>query len=304
MRTVHPTSEIPHLWIHQTQTEAKNPGHNLYFTGTTIYSYGSHFPMADIVERKGKRAVMFTTRTYSVTTAKHLSQTKRAVPAGMQVFEVSDIFARKVDEHKKNLEGYRRRINEFALKSLRARTTFNKEWKHKEALALAAEASLYAVFFNLRFKPPTVPALDSKLLWDMKAKEDAKRKAQNEAARERRRLADEENLKQFIERFRNGETVYGGGYGAPTMLRLEGEEVVTSRGARVPASHAKRAIKFVRTVMESGQEWQRNGHTFHIGPYSLDKVTATGTVHAGCHVIEWAEIERLAPALEGVAEAE
>jgi hypothetical protein len=40
------TGEIPHLWAHQTQDEARNRQGNLYFTGDTIYSYGSHFPIA------------------------------------------------------------------------------------------------------------------------------------------------------------------------------------------------------------------------------------------------------------------
>ena len=40
------TGEIPHLWAHRTQDEARNRQGNLYFTGDTIYSYGSHFPIA------------------------------------------------------------------------------------------------------------------------------------------------------------------------------------------------------------------------------------------------------------------
>jgi len=308
MRHVHPSSEIPHLWIHQSQDSAKNSSGNLYFHGTTIYSYGSHFPIADIVTRKGERAVMFTTRTYSVTTSKHLSHVHGAIPAGIQVFNVPEIFAHNYaakDKHKANLESYRRRINEFALKSVRARTAFNKEWNHKEALALAAEANLYAKFFGLRFKPPTVPALDGNLVRKLKAEDDKRRAAANKAEKERERLREEGRQRQrqeFIERFRNGGQFYGygGNYDVPTMLRLEGEEVVTSRGARVPVAHAKRTLVFVREVMQSGEEWKSNGHTFHIGPYSLDKVEANGTVYAGCHVIPWEEIERLAPELEAI----
>ena len=40
------TGEIPHLWAHRTQEDARNRQGNLYFTGDTIYSYGSHFPIA------------------------------------------------------------------------------------------------------------------------------------------------------------------------------------------------------------------------------------------------------------------
>ena len=59
------TGEIPHLWAHRTQDDARNRQGNLYFTGDTIYSYGSHFPIArHVVNEAGERAVLFTTATY------------------------------------------------------------------------------------------------------------------------------------------------------------------------------------------------------------------------------------------------
>ena len=40
------TGEVSHLWANRAQDEARNRQGNLYFTGDTIYSYGSHFPIA------------------------------------------------------------------------------------------------------------------------------------------------------------------------------------------------------------------------------------------------------------------
>ena len=37
--------EIPHLWAHQTQDEARNGTGSFYFRGASIYSYGSHSQM-------------------------------------------------------------------------------------------------------------------------------------------------------------------------------------------------------------------------------------------------------------------
>ena len=68
------TGEIPHLWAHRTQDEARNRQGNLYFTGDTIYSYGSHFPIArHAANEAGERGVLLTTATYSVTTSSHCS---------------------------------------------------------------------------------------------------------------------------------------------------------------------------------------------------------------------------------------
>jgi hypothetical protein len=99
-------------------------------------------------------------------------------------------------------------------------------------------------------------------------------------------------------------------YGAPTMLRIEpdGRHVQTSKGARVSVEAARKALRFVSVILmrvhapingdnlpESEQiAWKRNGETFPIGIYQLDKVMMDGTVHAGCHIISREEQTRLA----------
>lgn len=92
-RTKHvfPTDEIAHLWAHKTQDDARNHGGNFYFDGDTIYSYGSHFPIArHVTNDKGEAAILFTNRTWGPTTAKHVGQVRRAIPHGVPVFEVHD----------------------------------------------------------------------------------------------------------------------------------------------------------------------------------------------------------------------
>lgn len=64
------TSELPHIWAAQKQSEG-NAG-SFYFRDATIYSYGSHFPIATIVDND----VLFTMLSYSNTTAKHISKTR------------------------------------------------------------------------------------------------------------------------------------------------------------------------------------------------------------------------------------
>lgn len=72
-------SQVAHLWANKSQNEAKNSGHNFYFEGDTIYSYGRHFPIAKhVVNSNGENAILFTERTYSNTTAKHLHIVRQA----------------------------------------------------------------------------------------------------------------------------------------------------------------------------------------------------------------------------------
>ncbi len=91
-KCVFDTGEIPHLWAHRTQEEARNRQGNLYFTGDTIYSYGSHFPIArHVASEAGERSVLLTTATYSVTTSSHCSAVRSAIPSGIRVFRVPNI---------------------------------------------------------------------------------------------------------------------------------------------------------------------------------------------------------------------
>ncbi len=79
-RHIFPSCEIPHLWMHQVQEEARNSNGSLYFSGPTIYSYGSHFPIARHVENKrGTKEILFTTASYSVTTSSHCSAVRLAM---------------------------------------------------------------------------------------------------------------------------------------------------------------------------------------------------------------------------------
>src|SRR6267378_6539904 len=87
------TGEIPHLWAHKVQESARNAQGNLYFGGDTIYSYGSHFPIARHVvdnptKKNPKSAILFTTRSYSVTTSGHISAVRSAIPKDVPVFHV------------------------------------------------------------------------------------------------------------------------------------------------------------------------------------------------------------------------
>ena len=59
------TATCAHAWAHALQPRGR--ASNLYFEGKTIFSYGSHFPIATIAGD----IVFFTIRKYSPTTAQH-----------------------------------------------------------------------------------------------------------------------------------------------------------------------------------------------------------------------------------------
>jgi hypothetical protein len=309
-RKVFPTAEIPHLWFHQTQSDARSQG-NIFFDGDTIYSYGTHFPIACHVKSKSgrKTAVLFTTRRYSVTTSGHCSAVRGAIPSGTTVFSVPNLGGSltRIIDHDANLEHFVTASQESLAKARRARVS--GQYDLASAFGYRETARKYARFFGV-----SCPVFDflptGKELKAIKAQiaERAERHKASQALaaqREQARRAEQHRIEMldFAEKsalWRAGNPDVRLPWGAETLLRIKGDEVETSRGARVPVSHAKRGLRFVRSVMASGQEYVRNGHTLHLGHYAIDRIETDGTLHAGCHVIKFAEIENLAPALDAV----
>lgn len=80
MKTVLNTSEVAHYFANQLQDNARNANNSFYFNRDykgvlTIYSYGSHFPIARFSkDSQGNEVLFFTLRNYSNTTAKHINK--------------------------------------------------------------------------------------------------------------------------------------------------------------------------------------------------------------------------------------
>jgi hypothetical protein len=297
MRHVYPNHEIPHLWAHQSQDEARNSTGSLYFNGPIIYSYGSHFPIArHVSNERGERAVLFTTSHHSVTTSGHCSAVARAIPPDVPIFRVPHLRSSWGDlpNHADNVESYVRRISELLGKAQRARR--NRDWLQRVALGLRQELQLYVAFFDLSDVAfPESDELDALQAW-IATHEEEEQQRRVEAAR----LAEEERRREQteqIQRFHAGDPHASYIPGVSPMLRVVGDEVQTSLGARFPISHARRCLAFIRKVRESGLEYVRNGHTIHLGHYVIDRIEPDGTVHAGCHAVRWEEIERIRPQL-------
>ena len=142
-RHVYPVDMVAHLWAHKAQESARNGG-NFYFDGDTIYSYGSHFPIARHVETRRGRAVLFTTRDYSVTTSGH----KWTVLGACKHLTVFHVQHPTDTDRKAQFAEYRERYLDLARKYSRARS--NKPWILGSLRDLVDEANRFAQFFGLR----------------------------------------------------------------------------------------------------------------------------------------------------------
>lgn len=227
--------ELAHKWAHQTNT--RGTGSSFFYEGPVIYSYGHHFPVARIVRpKKGAPFVLFTSRGYSQTTARHKSLALSAC-SHMPVYFVADVMNQKTDARTVRklaaIEAQRRADNAAAIEASQ---------KRREAKAAKLPAQ----------KPEIIAE------WLTGTRSD---------------LPHALNL--------------------PVMLRVRGDDMETSKGARVPLADARRTYRFAMLARAKG--WHRNGETHAIGAYQLDAVNENGVV-AGCHRVTWAEIERFATA--------
>ncbi len=72
-----------HVWAQQDDAtrNGKASDGRIYFEGATIYSYGSHFPMARFTDAtlNGQRVVLMTSKKYSVSTGSHMSYVSGAL---------------------------------------------------------------------------------------------------------------------------------------------------------------------------------------------------------------------------------
>ena len=259
---VFPSSEIPHLWAHQTQGDARNSQGNLYFKGATIFSYRDSYPIAShVTSKNGKRnAILIRTDSYSVTTSGHISAVRSAIPAGVQVFNVPSVqtewaWAEPGADHKTNLSYYVSQSKESLSKAERARKLGSYELK--EAFGYRDSARSYAAFFGL-----TCPLFDflpkgfalTKLKTKIAERESRARVAdERRYARERARRAEQERIRTLelaeqLQLWRQGDPNVSAWqlHSASPALRIVGDNVETSKGARFPLAHACKGLKLVQ----------------------------------------------------------
>lgn len=305
MRKVFENSMVGHVWANASQEEGRSHNGNLWFSGATIYSYRT--PIAR--RMPGGRVFLVTSERYSITTSgKHMPAVHRAIASGATVFQVPDVAANDHAAHTRNV-GHLGKV--YADTVARMKRTQAASWGNPERTLqeLADDIRNYVGAIGGaepdNYPDPARDAAAVRAKWAERAARDAdpataaKReadRAKRKAAKERKEQAarDEQRTKWLA-----GEYVYSrfddGNGGA--VLRVRGDVLETSQGAGVPLAHAVKAFRMVKRCRDAGQSWARNGHTIRVGHFQVDAIDALGNMRAGCHRINWPEIERVARAL-------
>ena len=289
MRTVFSNDMVAHVWAQQNQHEGRTSSGNFYFIDKTLYSYGSHFIVGKFEEFKGKRCILMSTRSYSVTTAGQQSIARQAIRnTPLPVFYVPCPEEFGV----KNKTIWDRDIAALLKKAATART--KRESIMQEVTDLAAMANSYADFFELSWLV-TVPVLSEEFCTNIR-KDNKERALQARIKKETRERAEAHIKATCISEWLLGskDSIPYGYRPENALLRVRGDEVQTSHGATVSISQALRILPIIRNCRDTSTEFVANGRTEHIGQFAVREIMSNGDMVVGCHSIKWAEIEKIA----------
>ena len=84
----------------------------------------------------------------------------------------------------------------------------------------------------------------------------------------------------------------------PILLRVNGQEIETSRHARVPVSVAKGVWELIQSVMRKGEALTHDfGECASLGSFRLREIRPDGSMQVGCHNLPYSSIEYVAKQL-------
>jgi hypothetical protein len=293
--------QVAHLWA--SGNKASGKGSNFYFEGDTIYSYGSHFPIA---RRINEGFYLITKRGYSVSTAKHISYARRAIPSYAKTFPVTnsprDSFGAIREEKMKEARNMFSTMeaktpaktyeNACGL-SLFIRDTLEMFRLFEEEDAQFLAALQMEELHGILGKVELVKEINREAFEIAEAKKDAQREAREAKRRakwERQQELERMEALEIVPLWRNGEKVITWKLrNLPPMLRIIGDKVETSHGAEVTREEATRAFSFIVAKINRGETWHRNGETCAVGPFSLVSIDSE-TVTVGCHKFTLEEV--------------
>ena len=285
MKTTFSNSQLSHVWANQLQSFGK--GSNMHFDGNTIYSYGSHYEIAQIVTTaNGQKVYFVNSNGYSNTTAKHTNHVWRAIPDIFPVFKVpfkitssyysgSRTQSFRVEYLPEIIDAMLLDVKNELTKQINARTYFGY---------FSSASQMFDDILNIceLFDLPKPQRPSNYLDAQIKAQHLRETQTQREDKKAAKELQKSlELLTKWLNHEYNGQL-----YNIPVHLRVssDGKLIETTKGAKVQMSEALRLLSKLR----SGED---------VNGYKIDGFTViennSDRVKIGCHEISWNIINKL-----------
>lgn len=271
MKKVNTPQATANLFATQSQIEAYTPNRSLYFYDKSIFSYGSHFCIAKFIDSK---TLLFTERSYSNTTAKHISVVSHATSHIDKIYCASPNWS-----HVDNFNFWLENAEQLTQKLSRA----NKpEIYISQLQQIENKATIYANYFNIAI-PET---LQSVLKVTTKAEILAYMENKAELIKAKK-IAKEKALKKEhttnLKKWRNFEInrLFTRNEGRD-YLRKDSEFFQTSQGVKIPLEIGLKLYKNLSNLKQGDKFLE----------YTVGEITKK-FICIGCHKITFKEINNI-----------
>lgn len=265
MKTVFSLSEVAHIWANEIQENARNADSTLFIGGKGIYSYGYHFCIAKHLE---PGVILFTKRTYSNTTAKHINKAMQASSHKIKVY-CNNPDATNEDNFKSWLVDAEQIVKKLMVAK-------KPEIYLNQLAQIKQEVEIFCKYLNIT-SPVNLDAIlnvsnrDEYLAFN----EDRAKLEKKEAALKLKKLKERHKIE--LKEFYNFERNFIYNRIDFDYLRINGEMVQTTQQVNIKIDEAKKfyeAIKANKVIPG-----------MHILSYQVLEVTKK-TIKIGCHNFE------------------
>jgi hypothetical protein len=273
------TVEVCHYFANNVQYEGR--AGNVSFRGDNFCSYRT------IVAKRIGSSVVVSTNKYSVTTAGHLSDLRRAC-RHLEIVPIPCVEKSILD----NQTIVQNQINDLFRLASTART--KKDLYLSQALSIVKGFNRYCELSNNNQYLIDLSIFDN---IDLKALKQAEKERQALQLAKRKAQETEDALENSVKinQWLAGERDnIGYGVSSETLLRIKGDSVQTSRGAEIPVSQTANLWALVNSVISAERELVLNKR---IGVYTLTCINANGDITVGCHYIKYDQLQRIAKIL-------
>ena len=277
--------DVAHEWANRTDNNASASSANLFFAGGAIYSYGDHFMIAKHVwNEQGEHSVLFTERTYSKTTSKHVSIVASASSHLTKLYVPDPALTKE-----ELFENWREAIVKVAHHLGTAR---KPEIYLLEMRQIFLRAKSYAAFFGYELPQELVKVAGVENLSQFAdyLKEERELREAREKKEQRKRLTAQ---KKQLQDWRVFKKDYLRTYDGLDYLRFNVKtgQVETTQGVRFPVSAGYQLYQFVLTTNAKGG--CTNCDRIFLDKYTVYEVNKK-FIRVGCHQVTIKEIKLFA----------
>ena len=277
MKKVVNKQQVAHLWANKLQNEARTPTNNLYFHNDTIYSYGSHFPIAKHIERGGENKILFTLKSYSNTTSKQISIVRGASS------HIDKIYCYNLTDHEENFKTWLNEAKNIGRSLLKAK---KPEIYISQLNNIKSQVDKYTQFFEIKTPLTLAEALNVQNKNEFL--EFSGKLAELQKAETKKKLAEAKKLlKKELTKWYNFETNYLYKRLDRDFLRYNTEKnrFETTQRVEIPFVIAKKFYECLeKNILKVGDS---------VLDYSINYIDKK-IIKIGCHTFEIAYLNQLA----------